>query len=138
MERASGELEFETAATSYRDRLAALSAIQSQQGINPRTVEEADVFAIHQEGGYSCVEVFFFRTGQNWGNRAYFPRAEKTFTPEEVLNSFVTQFYDDKPPPKLILLSHEVEDTALLADALSVKAGFKVEVPCPGAARKRK
>ena len=76
MEKASAELEFETAAL-YRDRLAALSAIQSQQGINPRTVEEADVFAIHQEGGYSCVEVFFFRTGQNWGNRAYFPRAEK-------------------------------------------------------------
>ncbi|TKW75241.1 MAG: excinuclease ABC subunit C, partial [Bradyrhizobium icense] len=131
MEKASTELEFETAAT-YRDRLAALSAIQSQQGINPRTVEEADVFAIHQEGGYSCVEVFFFRTGQNWGNRAYFPRAEKTFTPEEVLNSFVTQFYDDKPPPKLILLSHEVEDTELLADALSVKAGFKVEVWAEG------
>jgi excinuclease ABC subunit C len=136
MEKASTELEFETAAT-YRDRLAALSAIQSQQGINPRTVEEADVFAIHQEGGYSCVEVFFFRTGQNWGNRAYFPRAEKTFTPEEVLNSFVTQFYDDKPPPKLILLSHEVEDTALLADALSVKAGFKVEVSVPKRGEKK-
>ena len=136
MEKASTELEFETAAT-YRDRLAALSAIQSQQGINPRTVEEADVFAIHQEGGYSCVEVFFFRTGQNWGNRAYFPRAEKTFTPEEVLNSFVTQFYDDKPPPKLILLSHEVEDTELLADALSVKAGFKVEVSVPKRGEKK-
>src|SRR5579863_7504550 len=88
MEKASGELEFESAAL-YRDRLAALSAIQSQQGINPRTVEEADLFAIHQEGGYSCVEVFFFRTGQNWGNRAYFPRAEKSFTPEEVLSSFL-------------------------------------------------
>jgi len=81
--------------------------------------------------------VFFFRTGQNWGNRAYFPRAEKTFTPEEVLNSFVTQFYDDKPPPKLILLSHEVEDTALLADALSVKAGFKVEVSVPRRGEKK-
>jgi excinuclease ABC subunit C len=136
MEKASTELEFETAAT-FRDRLAALSAIQSQQGINPRTVEEADVFAIHQEGGYSCVEVFFFRTGQNWGNRAYFPRAEKTFTSEEVLNSFVMQFYDDKPPPKLILLSHEVEDTALLADALSVKAGFKVEVSVPRRGEKK-
>src|SRR5215470_2384688 len=136
MEKASTELEFETAAV-FRDRLAALSAIQSQQGINPRTVEEADVFAIHQEGGYSCVEVFFFRTGQNWGNRAYFPRAEKTFTPEEVLNSFVTQFYDDKPPPKLILPSHEVEDTALLADALSVKAGFRVEVSVPKRGEKK-
>jgi excinuclease ABC subunit C len=130
MERASAELEFETAAL-YRDRLAALSAIQSQQGINPRTVEEADVFAIHQEGGYSCVEVFFFRTGQNWGNRAYFPRAEKSFTPEEVLASFLAQFYDDKPPPKLILLSHEIEERELMADALSIKASHKVEVATP-------
>lgn len=136
MEKASGELEFETAAL-YRDRLAALSAIQSQQGINPRTVEEADVFAIHQEGGYSCVEVFFFRTGQNWGNRAYFPRAEKTFTPEEVLSSFLAQFYDDKPPPKLILLSHEIEESGLLADALSVKAGRKVEVSAPRRGEKK-
>jgi excinuclease ABC subunit C len=136
MEKASTELEFETAAL-YRDRLAALSAIQSQQGINPRTVEEADVFAIHQEGGYSCVEVFFFRTGQNWGNRAYFPRAEKSFTPEEVLGSFLAQFYDDKPPPKLILLSHEIEESALLADALAVKAGFKVEVSTPKRGEKK-
>jgi excinuclease ABC subunit C len=136
MEKASGELEFETAAV-YRDRLAALSAIQSQQGINPRTVEEADVFAIHQEGGYSCVEVFFFRTGQNWGNRAYFPRAEKSFTPEEVLSSFLAQFYDDKPPPKLILLSHEIEEAALLEDALAVKAGHKVEVSVPKRGEKK-
>jgi len=136
MEKASTELEFETAAL-YRDRLAALSAIQSQQGINPRTVEEADVFAIHQKGGYSCVEVFFFRTGQNWGNRAYFPRAEKSFTPEEVLASFLAQFYDDKPPPKLILLSHEIEESALLADALAVKAGNKVEVSTPKRGEKK-
>jgi excinuclease ABC subunit C len=136
MEKASAELEFETAAL-YRDRLAALSAIQSQQGINPRSVEEADVFAIHQEGGYYCVEVFFFRTGQNWGNRAYFPRAEKSFTPEEVLASFLAQFYDDKPPPKLILLSHAIEEQALLADALSVKSGFKVEVATPQRGEKK-
>jgi excinuclease ABC subunit C len=136
MEKASNELEFETAAL-YRDRLAALSAIQSQQGINPRTVEEADVFAIHQEGGYSCVEVFFFRTGQNWGNRAYFPRAEKSFTPEEVLASFLAQFYDDKPPPKLILLSHDIEECQLLADALSVKAGHRVEVSVPRRGEKK-
>jgi excinuclease ABC subunit C len=136
MEKASNELEFETAAL-YRDRLAALSAIQSQQGINPRTVEEADVFAIHQEGGYSCVEVFFFRTGQNWGNRAYFPRAEKSFTPEEVLASFLAQFYDDKPPPKLILLSHDIEECQLLADALSVKAGHRVEVSVPKRGEKK-
>ncbi|MGO3929725.1 excinuclease ABC subunit UvrC [Rhodopseudomonas pseudopalustris] len=136
MEKASNELEFETAAL-YRDRLAALSAIQSQQGINPRTVEEADVFAIHQEGGYSCVEVFFFRTGQNWGNRAYFPRAEKSFTPEEVLASFLAQFYDDKPPPKLILLSHDIEECELLANALCIKAGRKVEVAAPKRGEKK-
>ena len=136
MEKASDELEFERAAL-YRDRLAALSAIQSQQGINPRTVEEADVFAIHQEGGYSCVEVFFFRTGQNWGNRAYFPRAEKSFTPEEVLSSFLSQFYDDKPPPKMILLSHVAEDAEVLAAALSIKAGFKVEVITPQRGEKK-
>ncbi len=136
MEKASDELEFERAAL-YRDRLAALSAIQSQQGINPRTVEEADVFAIHQEGGFSCVEVFFFRTGQNWGNRAYFPRAEKSFSPEEVLGSFLAQFYDDKPPPKTILLSHEIEESELLADALAIKAGHKVEVATPKRGEKK-
>ncbi len=136
MEKASTALEFETAAL-YRDRLAALSAIQSQQGINPRTVEEADVFAIHQEGGYSCVEVFFFRTGQNWGNRAYFPRAEKSFTPEEVLASFLAQFYDDKPPPKLVLLSHAIEESELMASALSIKAGFRVEVVTPRRGEKK-
>jgi excinuclease ABC subunit C len=136
MEKASTELEFETAAL-YRDRLAALSSIQSQQGINPRTVEEADVFAIHQEGGYSCVEVFFFRTGQNWGNRAYFPKAEKSFTPEEVLASFLAQFYDDKPPPKLVLLSHVIGESELMASALSIKAGFKVEVATPQRGEKK-
>src|ERR1700712_36390 len=136
MEKASADLEFESAAL-YRDRLAALSAIQSQQGINPRSVEEADVFAIHQEGGYSCVEVFFFRTGQNWGNRAYFPRAEKSFTAEEGLASFLAQFYDDKPPPKLILLSHAIEESELLADALAVKAGHKVEVSTPKRGEKK-
>lgn len=136
MEKASNELEFERAAL-YRDRLAALSAIQSQQGINPRTVEEADVFALHQEGGYTCVEVFFFRTGQNWGNRAYFPRADRSVPAEEVLGSFLSQFYDDKPPPKQILLSHRIEDQDLLAEALSVKAGFKVEVLTPQRGEKK-
>ncbi|RTL48355.1 MAG: excinuclease ABC subunit UvrC [Bradyrhizobiaceae bacterium] len=136
MDKASGEMEFERAAL-YRDRLAALSAIQSQQGINPRTVEEADVFAIHQEGGYCCVEVFFFRTGQNWGNRAYFPRADKSLSANEVLQSFLSQFYDDKPPPKLILLSHKIEEEELLASALCVKAGFKVEVTAPQRGEKK-
>ena len=118
MEKASAALDFERAAV-YRDRLAALSAVQAHQGINPRSVEEADVFAVHQEGGFFCVEVFFFRTGQNWGNRAYFPRADRSLGPGEVLGAFLAQFYDDKPPPRCIFLSHEIEDRALLAEALA-------------------
>src|SRR5207245_4558210 len=118
MEKASGELEFESAAL-YRDRLAALSAIQSQQGINPRTVEEADVFAIHQDGGFFCVEVFFFRTGQNWGNRAYFPKADRSLGTGEVLGAFLAQFYDDKPCPRCIFVSHEIEERELLAEAFT-------------------
>jgi excinuclease ABC subunit C len=136
MEKASQALDFERAAV-YRDRLAALSAIQARQGINPRGVEQADVFAVHQQGGYSCVEVFFFRTGQNWGNRAYFPRADRSLEPGEVLGAFLAQFYDDKPPPRCILLSHEIEDRALLAEALSVKSGHKVEVSLPQRGEKK-
>src|SRR5213076_3471831 len=136
MEKASTELEFETAAL-YRDRLAALSAIQSQQGINPRTVEEADVFAVHQEGGFSCVEVFFFRTGQNWGNRAYFPKADRSLSAGEVLGAFLAQFYDDKPSPRAIFISHEIEERALLAEALSIKSGRKVEVSVPQRGEKK-
>ena len=136
MEQASADLEFERAAL-YRDRLAALSAVQAQQGINPSTLEEADVFAIHQEGGYSCVEVFFFRTGQNWGNRAYFPRADRSFSAEEVLGSFLAQFYEDKPPPRLVLLSHEIEERELLAEALTAKSSVKVEVNVPKRGEKR-
>jgi excinuclease ABC subunit C len=130
MERAASGEQFERAAI-YRDRLAALSAIQAHQGINPRNVEEADVFAVHQDGGFSCVEVFFFRTGQNWGNRAYFPKADRAFGPGEVLSAFMAQFYDDKPAPRLILISHEFDEHALLADALSTKAGRKIEVSRP-------
>jgi len=130
MDKASTALDFERAAI-YRDRLSALSAIQSHQGINPRSVEEADVFAVHQAGGYSCVEVFFFRTGQNWGNRAYFPKADRAIASDEVLSAFLAQFYDDKPPPRLILVSHEFGERALLAEALSAKSGRKVEVSKP-------
>jgi excinuclease ABC subunit C len=136
MENASTALDFEHAAI-YRDRLAALSAIQSQQGINPRTVEEADVFAVHQQGGFTCVEVFFFRTGQNWGNRAYFPKADKSLGPGEVLSAFLAQFYDDKPPPRLILISHAIEDRALLAEALATKSGHKVEISLPQRGEKK-
>jgi excinuclease ABC subunit C len=136
MEGASQVLDFERAAI-YRDRLAALSAIQSHQGVNPRGVEEADVFALHQQGGFACVEVFFFRTGQNWGNRAYFPRADKSLAPAEILAAFLVQFYDDKPCPRLILISHDIEDRALLAEALSTKSGHRVEVVVPQRGEKR-
>jgi excinuclease ABC subunit C len=136
MEKASAGLDFERAAV-YRDRLAALSAIQSHQGVNPRGVEEADVFALHQQGGFSCVEVFFFRTGQNWGNRAYFPKADRSLGPGTVLSAFLAQFYDDKPPPRLVLISHAIEDSALLAEALSTKSGRKVEVLLPQRGEKK-
>ena len=130
MDKASAALDYERAAV-YRDRLSALSTIQSHQGINPRSIEEADVFAVHQAGGYSCVEVFFFRTGQNWGNRAYFPKADRSIGPAEVLGAFLAQFYDDKPPPRLILVSHDFGERALLAEALTTKSGRKVEVIAP-------
>jgi excinuclease ABC subunit C len=136
MEKASAELDFERAAV-YRDRLAALSAIQSHQGVNPRGVEEADVFAVHQQGGFSCVEVFFFRTGQNWGNRAYFPKADRSHGPGEVLSAFLAQFYDDRPPPRLIMISHAIEDRDLLAEALCTKSGHKIEVLLPQRGEKK-
>ena len=136
MEKASAALQFERAAI-YRDRLAALSAVQSHQGINPRGVEEADVFSVHQTGGFSCVEVFFFRTGQNWGNRAYFPKADRSLAAGEVLCAFVAQFYDDKPCPRCIFISHEIEERALLAEALSTKSGHKVEVNVPQRGEKK-
>jgi excinuclease ABC subunit C len=136
METASMALDFERAAI-YRDRLAALSAIQSHQGVNPRGVEEADVFAVHQQGGFSCVEVFFFRTGQNWGNRAYFPRADRSLGADEILSAFLAQFYDDKPPPRLILTSHEIPDRDLLAEALCSKTGHKIEIASPQRGEKK-
>jgi excinuclease ABC subunit C len=130
MDKASHAEDFERAAI-YRDRLAALSAVQAHQGINPRNVEEADVFAVHQSGGYNCVEVFFFRTGQNWGNRAYFPKADRALGPDEVLSAFMAQFYDDKPAPRLVLVSHDFEERELLGEALSTKTGYRVEVSVP-------
>ncbi len=136
MEKASAALEFERAGI-YRDRLAALSAVQSHQGINPRGVEEADVFAVHQAGGFNCVEVFFFRTGQNWGNRAYFPKADRSLAAGEVLGAFLAQFYDDKPVPRTIFVSNEIEERALLAEALSTKSGHKIEVSVPQRGEKK-
>jgi excinuclease ABC subunit C len=136
MAEASEDLDFERAAV-YRDRLSALSHVQSHQGINPAGVEEADVFAIQHEGGLSCIQVFFFRTGQNWGNRAYFPRADPQLTGAEVLNAFLAQFYDDKPVPKQILLSETVEEQELLALAFSEKAGHKVTIAVPQRGEKK-
>ncbi|WP_208977567.1 MULTISPECIES: excinuclease ABC subunit UvrC [unclassified Pannonibacter] len=136
MEAASQQLDFEHAAV-YRDRLAALSHVQSHQGINPQTVDEADVVAIHQEGGQTCVQVFFFRTGQNWGNRAYFPKADKSIEEAAILESFLAQFYDDKPAPRLILLSHEIEEMDLLSQALSERAERKVEIAVPKRGEKK-
>jgi excinuclease ABC subunit C len=127
MNEAAERLEFERAAR-YRDRLAALSAVQATQGINTQGVEEADVFALDEQAGQFCVEVFFFRNWQNWGNRAYFPKAHRSVPPSEVLASFLAQFYDDKPAPRLILVSHEIEDCELLAAALSTRAEARVEI----------
>jgi excinuclease ABC subunit C len=130
MHEASDALEFEQAAR-FRDRLAALAHVTSDQAINPEGLEEADIFAAHQDGGQTCIQVFFFRTGQNWGNRAYFPRADRSLDVETVLDSFVVQFYDDKPAPRLILLSHEIENRALLEEALTTKTERRVEIRVP-------
>jgi len=136
MQAASEALEFERAAR-YRDRLAALSAVQTSQDINPQGVEEADVFALDEQAGQFCVQVFFFRNHQNWGNRAYFPKADKSLPPEEVLTSFIAQFYDDKPCPRLVLVSHEPAERDLLVDALSARAGQRVEIAAPKRGEKR-
>jgi excinuclease ABC subunit C len=136
MEKASDALDFERAA-AYRDRLAALSAIQAHQGINPRSVPEADVFAAYQQGGFTCIQVFFFRTGQNWGNRAYFPKADRSLSAAAVLGSFLAQFYDDKPCPRCILISEDIADRTLLAEALSTKSGRRVEVVVPRRGEKK-
>ncbi len=130
MQEASDALEFERAA-KYRNRLWALAHVQADQSINPDNIEEADVFAAHQEGGQTCIQVFFFRAGQNWGNRAYYPKADKSLPVEEVLSSFIAQFYDDKPVPRLLLVSHDFEERALMAEALTTKAERKVDIRVP-------
>jgi excinuclease ABC subunit C len=136
MDEAAEALDFERAAV-LRDRLAALAAVQARQDINPRDLEEGDVFAVFQDGGFSCIEVFFFRSCQNWGNRAYFPRADRSLGPGEVLGAFLAQFYDDKPCPRLILLSDDIEDRELLAQALTIKSDHKVEIGVPRRGAKR-
>lgn len=130
MQAASENLEFERAAR-FRDRIAALSAIQGTQGVNTQGVEEADVFALDEQAGQFCIEVFFFRNFQNWGNRAYFPKADRSMSADEVLASFISQFYDDKPAPRLVLVSHTIEDAELMAAALSSRVEHRVEVHQP-------
>jgi excinuclease ABC subunit C len=130
MMKAADALEFEKAAR-FRNRIAALSATSGSQDINAQTVEEADVFAIAEQAGQFCVEVFFFRTFQNWGNRAFFPKADRSLGKAEVLDAFLAQFYDDKPVPRLILLSEEVENAGLLTEAFSERAGRRVEIARP-------
>ena len=137
MQEASDALEFETAAV-YRNRIRALTAIQAHQDINVEGVEEADVIAMHREGGQTCIQVFFFRAGSNFGNRAYFPSHDKETDRENVLASFVGQFYDDKVPPRLVLTSEALEEAELIAEALSTKAERRVEVSHPQRGAKRK
>jgi excinuclease ABC subunit C len=136
MTEAAERLEFERAAR-LRDRISALSLIQGAQGVNPRTVEEADVFAIAKEAGRFCIEAFFFRAYQNWGNRAYFPRADQSLSEEEVLDAFLAQFYGEHPSARLVLLSHSIEDKDVLAQALTERLGKRVDVLAPQRGEKR-
>ncbi|HKY17541.1 MAG TPA: excinuclease ABC subunit UvrC [Rhizomicrobium sp.] len=136
MTHASDAMDFEAAA-KLRDRLKAMSHIQSSQGVNPSTFEEADLFAAHSEGGHTCIQVFFFRAGQNWGNRPYFPRHDRDLPLTEVLESFVGQFYDERTAPKLILTSETLPGRGLLAEALALRAGQRVEIAKPQRGEKR-
>jgi excinuclease ABC subunit C len=129
-------LEFEKAAR-LRDRISALSAIQGEQSVNPRSVPEADVFAIAEEAGQFCIEAFFFRTYQNWGNRAYFPRADRALEAAEVLDSFLAQFYLERPAPRLVLLSHDVASRDSLREVLSARAGHRIAIGAPRRGEKK-
>ncbi|MGI8840057.1 MAG: excinuclease ABC subunit UvrC [Caulobacteraceae bacterium] len=136
MQAASDALEFERAAR-LRDRIRALSSIAQETQVNAETVDEADVFALHAEGGQACVQVFFFRAGQNWGNRAYFPRVDKSDGDAEIMAAFLGQFYEDRPIPRLILVGAEPADAALLAEAFALKAARKVTISRPRRGEKR-
>ena len=130
MSEASAEMEFERAA-ALRDRIKALTQVQTAQGINPKTVPEADVFGLHRDGGQACVQVFFIRANQNWGNHDYYPRISGDEDPSEVMEAFVGQFYSDREPPRMVILSHGLDNDELMADALSERAGRKVELIVP-------
>jgi excinuclease ABC subunit C len=130
MSEASVAMEFERAA-ALRDRIKALTQVQQSQGINPEGVTEADVVAVHLDHGQACVQVFFIRANQSWGNRDFYPKTGAGAEEPEILEAFLTQFYDDKEPPRLVLLSHPVENPDLVAEALSIRAGRKVELAVP-------
>jgi len=130
MQAASDDLDFETAAR-VRDRIRALSAIAMENSVNAEGVAEADVFALHAEGGQACVQVFFYRAGQNWGGRAYFPRVDKSDSDPEILAAFLGQFYEDKPVPRLILSNVRPHELELLEEAFSMKAEHRVEIARP-------
>ena len=131
MSEAAEAMEFERAA-ALRDRIKALTQVQTAQGINPRGVAEADVIALHLDGGQACVQVFFIRANQNWGNHDYYPRlGSEDVDPSEIMQAFVGQFYSDREPPRLVLLSHGLDDVDLMAEALAGKAGRKVEISVP-------
>ncbi|HXI87972.1 MAG TPA: excinuclease ABC subunit UvrC, partial [Parvularculaceae bacterium] len=136
MEEASDALDFERAAR-LRDRIRALSYVQGAQDINAEGVNEADIFAIHCNGGQTCVQVFFFRAGQNWGNHAFYPKHDKEDEPAAILEAFIAQFYDARTPPRLILVNEEPPQAGLLAEALSLRAGRKVEILRPQRGQKR-
>jgi excinuclease ABC subunit C len=130
MAKASEEMEFERAA-ALRDRIKALTQVQTTQGINPKTVTEADIIALHLADGQACVQVFFIRSSQNWGNHDYYPRVGDDVEPAEVLEAFIGQFYDQREPPRQLILSHEIENPDLMSDALGTKIDRKVEILVP-------
>ncbi|MEC7764156.1 MAG: excinuclease ABC subunit UvrC, partial [Pseudomonadota bacterium] len=130
MMAASEAMEFERAA-ALRDRIKALTQVQSSQGINPRGVAEADIIGLHMEGGQACVQVFFIRANQNWGNQDFYPRVDADNTPAEVMEAFLGQFYSNKQPPRQLILSDDIENGDLMQEALSEKADHKVEILVP-------
>ena len=130
MTAASEQMEFERAA-ALRDRIKALTNVQSVQGVNPQGVPEADVIGLHMDGGQACIQVFFIRANQNWGNVDVYPRVADDMSPTEVMEAFLGQFYDNKEPPRMLLLSHGIEEPDLMAEALSAKARRRVQILVP-------
>ena len=137
MARSADDLDYETAAR-LRDRIRAIASVTTDQGVNPEGVEEADIVALAQDGGKSCVQVFFYRAGQNWGNQSFFPRHEADAEPADIIAAFIAQFYDDRPAPALIMVSHLPDEAELIAEALSIRSTRKVTIHAPSRGEKRK